>query len=424
VSVTVTTSSAPCDHPAPRPIDRSEQRHLVEQGAVQLGTHPVDGPELGQQGRLVAARHRSPAAAIGDRCGTEILERVEDRRQRRHERVLVEHGRPGGVTQRGAPVGIVEQVAQRLVEVLGGDEVDPVDERLEPGRRLGDHGAPVGHRLDHARPLEVAGLHLVAMDVQQDPAAAEQLVLVAPEHHTGHVAVDRAAEPEQPQLGAPVPEQRCEARQHCGTPWRAPAEEQHLDVAVGVGAAVRHRRHATEAQVGRCDVAGGEPVDAVAVDVEDRRRSAHELAREVEPRGARLLGAHRHAHRDRTPHLVVGGVGEREVLVRRDHEVEPAVVGGESVLLEPGLRPDWCAASTIHAAMSVMNALPPAAANTVTGLMSPGDARWRDATLHRAPGRAWRPHGGRSRACRVHAGGHRRATAAPPAGSPRRAPGP
>ena len=50
----------------------------------------------------------------------------------------------------------------------------PGAQRLVAGARLGDDDAAVRHRLDHARPLEVAGTPVVAVDVDEDLGAGEQ----------------------------------------------------------------------------------------------------------------------------------------------------------------------------------------------------------------------------------------------------------
>ena len=108
------------------------------------------------------------------------------------------------------------------------------------------------------------------MDVDEDPRPGQQVVLVAAEHETGHATVDRLGEPEQAQLGAPVPQQRSERRQHGSTPTRVAAEEQHVDVTLdGLG---DHGRHAAERQPVGLDAEAPQRVDAVGVDVEHERQ--------------------------------------------------------------------------------------------------------------------------------------------------------
>ena len=207
--------------------------------------------------------------------------------------MIVEHSGARRFTDLAASTRVVEQLREWCRKVVGGDEVLAVHQRLETSRRLGQHRTSVCHRLDHSRPFEVARRGVVAVEVEEDPAARQQAVFVVAEHRARRGAVDRGAETEESQLDIAIPEHGSERRQRRRPTRRRAAEEQQVEVAFGRRRT--HRRHATELQVHRLVPAGANRIHTLRVDVDHQRGVADQAGGEVEPGCAGLLGAHRDA---------------------------------------------------------------------------------------------------------------------------------
>ena len=105
-------------------------------------------------------------------------------------------------------------------------------------------------------------------------AARQQAVLVVAEHGARCGAVDRCAEPEQPQFDVAIPEQGAESRQGGGTSWGRPAQEQQVEITIRLRCS--HRRHAAELKVHRLVSPTPDRVDPLGVDVDDERSVARD----------------------------------------------------------------------------------------------------------------------------------------------------
>ena len=244
----------------------------------------------------------------------------------------------------------------------------PARSGSDAGARLGDHDAAVGHRLDHARPLEVAGTPVVAVDVDEDLGRGEQAVLVGAEHEAGRAGAHRRGEAEQAQVGPPVLQHRAErGEQSASRGVSPPRNSTSRSRARGRG---HHRRDAAEHEPLGAHLLRTQGLDPVGVDVEGERggpaqRDAACGTTSVpgcSVQTGTLIAA---ARRD--------GRARRRRRARTARAARPPGwrgsdrrAAGRSTSV--AVRPVAAAASTNHVAMSVMKPLPPPATNTATSL--------------------------------------------------------
>ena len=159
-------------HGAAGAVDVAQQPLLLHHRHVDPpASQSVAGRQLAEQRRPVRPGWRRAVPPRPTRG--EVVEAVEDRSQRLDERVLLEHCGAGRLADLATAPRIVEQLDEGSRQVVGGNEVLALDQGLVPGRRLGEHRAPVGHRFHHARPFEVAGEGVVAVEVEEDAAARQ-----------------------------------------------------------------------------------------------------------------------------------------------------------------------------------------------------------------------------------------------------------
>src|SRR4029079_6529340 len=119
---------------------------------------------------------------------------------------------------------------------------------------------------------EVSARGVVAVEVEQDPAAGEQPVLVVAEHGARGSAEHRSAEAEESKFDAAIPELWSERSERRRSARRRSPEEQDVEIALDVGQA--HRRDATELEVHRFVAARADRIDSAWVDVDHRRSVA------------------------------------------------------------------------------------------------------------------------------------------------------
>ena len=125
----------------------------------------------------------------------------------------MKNGVAGGRSDQLEAIVVVEQDVQRARQVVALDEVHAGLQRLVARRGLGQDDATVGHRLDHAQPLEVPGAAGIAVDVHEHLGAGEQRMLLGTEGEPWHAIVHGCIDAEQAQVAASIGEHRREARQ-------------------------------------------------------------------------------------------------------------------------------------------------------------------------------------------------------------------
>ena len=226
-----------------------------------------------QQRVLLGATHSRPESRCDHspwrRRKWPIVEFVEDGGQRRGQRMVAEYGVRGGLADRGLPIGVVEQGCEFVGEIFFADldEVFARYERIVSGRRLADDATPIGHRLDQARPFEVARHGVIAMQVQQDSAAGQQVVFRRPEDERAVTVGDGALEAEQPQIDLTVPQLIGESGEDRGPAIGLAPHEQQLGRPCARDATI-HARHSPEAKVTGIDSGRRERGCAECIDVE------------------------------------------------------------------------------------------------------------------------------------------------------------
>ncbi len=147
--------------------------------------------------RLADRAAQGPRPPAGAGTQVEAVDPLEDRTDRGRQRMPTQHRVGGGGGDLVPSRRALEQLGHRGGQVVGLDEVLARAQRRGAGARLGDHHAAVGHRLDHARPLEVAGTPVVAVDVDEELGRGEEAVLVGAEHEAGRAGAHRRREAEQ-----------------------------------------------------------------------------------------------------------------------------------------------------------------------------------------------------------------------------------
>jgi hypothetical protein len=184
----------------------------------------------------------------------------------------------------------------------------------------GDHTA-VGDRLDHPRPLEVG--RLVAVHVQQDARVGEPGVLVVADGERRRAVAGGPVPTEQAQVGAPLPQLPSGTAEERLAPRGAATEEGDVDLAWHLVDTVPSvdRRDVPEGQVHRGQPGAANAVERERADVEHAGAVGRVVHRQVEERGARLLGIDAHRPCRSGDPVGLGCREQAEELVRGDDEL-------------------------------------------------------------------------------------------------------